>query len=123
MDKTTFGKVGEDLACQFLKKNGYKIIELNFRIRGGEIDIIALDENTLAYIEVKTRTSHKFGLPEESVTPRKINFLKRAAKFYRNNRTNLNFPSLERIDVVTVDFTGSDLPQLRLIKNAPSSFS
>ena len=60
------GKFGEDLALIYLKRQGYKIIERNFRIRGGEIDIIAQDNNTLVYIEVKTRTSHAFGLPEES---------------------------------------------------------
>lgn len=117
MNKTTFGKYGEDLAVSFLRKQGYKIIERNFRIRGGEIDIVAVDGRTLVYVEVKTRTSHQFGLPEESVTAHKIKFLERAAKFYRNNRKNLNLPMLERIDVVTVDSTDGDV-QINLIKNA-----
>ncbi len=116
MNKTALGRLGEELAAKFLKKLGYKIIEKNFRIRGGEIDVIALDGNILVYVEVKTRTSHRFGLPEESVTPAKINFLIRAAKFYRANRSNL--PVQERIDVVTVDFTNSDTPEIKLIKNA-----
>lgn len=116
MSKTALGKIGEGLAEKFLKNLGYKIIEHNYRIRGGEIDIIALDGNTLVYIEVKTRTSHQFGLPEESVTPAKINFLIRAAKFYRANRSNL--PEQERIDVITVDFTKSVSPEIKLIKNA-----
>lgn len=109
------GKTGEDLACKYLKKHGYKIIERNFRIRGGEIDIIALDGRTLVYIEVKTRTSHKFGLPQEAVTPWKIKFLERAAKFYRLKRNNL--PDLERIDVLAIDFI-SGKPEFYLIKNA-----
>ena len=117
MTTTQLGNSGEDLAIGFLNKSGYKIIERNFRIRGGEIDIVALDGNTLVYVEVKTRTSHQFGLPEESVTVRKIKFLERAAKFYRNNRKNLNLPMLERIDVVTVDSTDGDT-QINLIKNA-----
>ncbi len=115
MNKTTLGKYGEDLACDFLKKSGYKIIECNFRIRGGEIDIIALDKNTLVYVEVKTRSSHQFGLPEESVTYHKLKFLERASKFYRLQRTNL--PDLERIDVVSVDLIGGK-PKIKLIKNA-----
>ncbi len=115
MNKTALGKYGEEQAVKFLKKLGYKIIEKNFRIRGGEIDIIAIDNSTLVYVEVKTRTSHEFGLPEESVTPTKINFLIRAAKFYRANRSNL--PEQERIDVVTVDFSNSTDAQIGHIKN------
>lgn len=110
------GNIGEDLAVDYLKKNGYQIIERNFRIRGGEIDIIARDGQTLVYVEVKTRSSYKFGHPEESVTSHKIKFLKRAAKFYRNSRPNL--PELERIDVVSVDFTNSPSGEITLIKNA-----
>lgn len=109
------GQIGEDLAADFLKKQKYKIIDRNYRIRGGEIDIIALDGKTLVYIEVKTRTSHRFGTPVESVTPAKINFLIRAAKFYRNSRHNL--PEGERIDVVSVDFADGFKAKIDHIKN------
>ena len=115
MSKLSIGKFGEDLAVSYLKKQGYKIIERNFRIRGGEIDIIALDSDTLVYIEVKTRSSHQFGLPEESVGYHKLRFLERASKFYRANRRNL--PGLERIDVLAVDLSEKD-PSYNLIKNA-----
>ncbi len=115
MNKTALGKYGEDLASDYLKKSGYKIIERNFRIRGGEIDIIALDGKTLVYVEVKTRSNHQFGLPEESVTYHKLKFLERASKFYRLQRKNL--PDLERIDVVAIDLSGSE-PKIKLIKNA-----
>ena len=118
VDTLTEGKYGEDLACQFLKNHGYKILERNFRIRGGEIDIIALDGKTLVYIEVKTRTSYRFGRPEESITLRKLKFLERAAKFYRVKRKNLiRLPDLERIDFVGVDLSNSE-PVIKLIKNA-----
>lgn len=116
MSKTDFGKYGEDLAVSFLQKHGYKVIERNFRIRGGEIDIVAIFQNTLVIVEVKTRTSHQFGLPEESITSHKLKFLERAAKFLRNARRNL--PLAERIDVVTVDFTNRDAPEIKVIKNA-----
>ncbi len=115
MNKTSFGKYGEDLAVGFLKKQGYVILDRNFRIRGGEIDVIALDGQVLVYIEVKTRSSHQFGLPEESVTYHKIKFLERASKFYRASHSNL--PEQERIDVIAIDFAGST-PQIKLIKNA-----
>ena len=118
MNKTQRGKEGEDIAAVYLQNQRYKILERNFRIRGGEIDIIALDEQTLVYIEVKTRTNRQFGLPEESVTPAKIHFLQRAAKFYRVNRKYQNLPGLERIDVVTVDLANPALPRVNLIKNA-----
>jgi len=115
VNKTTLGKFGEDLAESYLKSHGYKIIERNFRIRGGEIDIIAQDANTLVYVEVKTRSSHRFGLPEESVNYHKLRFLERASKFYRANRSNL--PQLERIDVLAIDLTYGE-PEYKLIKNA-----
>jgi len=115
VNKTVIGKLGEDLACKFLTQNKYKIIERNFRIRGGEIDIIALDQGILVYVEVKTRTSHDFGLPEEAVTYHKIKFLERASKFYRAQRHNL--PAQERIDVVSVDLS-NPTPTIKLIKNA-----
>ena len=112
------GQIGENIACTFLVKRGYTIMERNYLRKWGEIDIVALDGNTLVYVEVKTRSSYRFGRPEESVTPKKINFLKRAAKFYRNNRKNrLKLPELERIDVVAIDLT-LDQPSLKLIKNA-----
>ena len=111
------GDIGEELACKYLLQNGYKILERNFRIRGGEIDVIALDGETLAYIEVKTRTSYQFGRPEESITLRKLKFLERAAKFYRVKRKNLSrLPDLERIDFVGVDMSDSK-PNIKIIKN------
>lgn len=116
MYKTDLGKRGEDIAAEYLQRYGYKIIDRNFRIRGGEIDIVAIEKNTLVIVEVKTRTSHKFGLPEESITPYKLKFLERAAKFYRNSTKNL--PLAERVDVITVDFTGTDAPKINLIKYA-----
>lgn len=112
------GDAGEELACKFLLQNGYKILERNFRIRGGEIDIIALDKGTLVYIEVKTRASHKFGKPEESITYYKLKFLERAAKFWRAKRMGyIKLPDLERIDFVGVDLLARE-PKFNLIKNA-----
>lgn len=63
------GSLGEDLACRFLKKKGYKILKRNLNERHGEIDILARDrqEKTLVFIEVKTRSNTKYGLPREAV--------------------------------------------------------
>ena len=82
MSNTSVGNQGENLACDYLKKQGYKILGRNYRIRGGEIDIVATDQNYLVFVEVKTRYSHQYGLPVESMTTWKIKFLLKTAKFY-----------------------------------------
>lgn len=110
------GQFGEGLAANYLEKLGYKIIERNYRIRGGEIDIIAQDNKTLVYIEVKTRSSHSFGYPEEAVTAKKLRFLKRAAQIYCNFKKIR--PASERIDVLAIDILNPENPQFNLIKNA-----
>src|SRR6476619_4155856 len=62
------GTRGENLACQFLKRNGYKILHRNFKGRtGGEIDVVCRDRDTLVFVEVKTRTSEDFGRPLETI--------------------------------------------------------
>lgn len=109
------GIVGEELAAEFLKNKGYKILTRNFRIRGGEIDIIAIDGDVLVYVEVKTRTSHAFGLPEEAVNYHKLKFIEKAAKFYRLKCQNL--PEAERIDVIAVDLS-TGRAEIKHIKNA-----
>ena len=113
MNTKQTGNYGEYLACQYLKKQGFKILERNFRIRGGEIDIVAKDKNDLVFVEVKTRYTHEFGHPAEAVTPWKIKFLIRASQFYLARQKLLDKPF--RIDVVTVDFT--DGQKIELIKN------
>ena len=119
MSTTGIGNKGEDIACHYLQKLGFKILERNFRIRGGEIDIIARDSNELVFVEVKTRYSHEFGPPLEAITPWKIRYLIKAAQFYmlKHNQEN----SLYRLDAVAVDFADSaDKPQIELIKNITS---
>jgi Predicted endonuclease distantly related to archaeal Holliday junction resolvase len=65
--KIQTGKDGEKIAADFLKKNGYRIIEANFRCAIGEIDIIAREKDSLVFIEVKTRKSRELGFPEQAV--------------------------------------------------------
>ena len=69
---TDTGKVGEELAVNYFSQNGYVILHKNWRHSHWEVDIIATKDNLLHFIEVKTRTTKKFGLPEESVTKKKI---------------------------------------------------
>ena len=76
------GKLGEELAVEFLQKNGYDILETNWVFQKAEIDIIAQKENILAIVEVKTRSSIDFGLPQDFVKPKKIQLLVKAVNEY-----------------------------------------
>lgn len=100
------GKRGEDLAVEFLKKKGFKVIDRNFRIRGGEIDIVAINpstssgQKTLVFIEVKTRSSLNFGSPLEAINYWKLKALVKTAQFYKLKNPKL--PDLMRIDAIAV---------------------
>lgn len=94
------GKAGEELAASYLRGKGYKVLERNFRTPYGEIDIICEQSGALVFVEVKTRRSHKFGLPQEAVTAAKINHLKKAAYLYLDSRSK-PFKSM-RFDVIAI---------------------
>lgn len=81
-DHNDLGKLGEELAVEFLQKNGYQILETNWIFQKAEIDIIAKKENILAVVEVKTRSTIDFGLPQDFVKPAKIQHLVRAVNEY-----------------------------------------
>ena len=81
-NKINLGKKGEKLALAYLKSKKFKIIEKNLRNRFGEIDIIANDNGTLVFIEVKTRTSEAFGLPIQGINQKKQERLKQLAMGY-----------------------------------------
>ncbi len=115
-DNSQFGNFGEQLACDFLKKQGYEILERNYRIRGGEIDIVAKDGLYLVFVEVKARNSDEYGLPVESITPWKIKAMVKTAQFYCQKIKWQDGPY--RLDLVTIDFTADeDHPEIELIKN------
>ncbi|HWR93761.1 MAG TPA: YraN family protein [Flavobacterium sp.] len=76
------GKLGEKLSVDYLKNKGYQILETNWIFQKAEIDIIAQKENVLAIVEVKTRSSTDFGLPQDFVKPKKIQLLVKAVNEY-----------------------------------------
>lgn len=76
------GKLGEEMAAKFLRENGYRILETNWVFQKAEVDIIATKENILAIVEVKTRSSVDFGLPQDFVKPKKIQLLVKAVNEY-----------------------------------------
>lgn len=98
--KLDAGNRGEDIASSYLIDKGFKIIGRNFRIRGGEIDIIAIIDNVLVFVEVKTRTSTKFGTGFEAITHWKLKALIKSAEFYKMSHRNL--PEQMRIDAVSI---------------------
>jgi putative endonuclease len=76
------GKLGEEMAVEYLQKNGYEILETNWVFQKAEIDILAKKENILAVVEVKTRSTVDFGLPQDFVKPKKIQLLVKAVNAY-----------------------------------------
>lgn len=93
------GLKGETLAAEFLTAKGFRILSRNFRAGKAEIDIVATDKGILAVVEVKTRTTHFFGEPEEWVTPAKQRMLIKAANTYVKFKS---FKGEVRFDVVSV---------------------
>jgi putative endonuclease len=100
LDKKTIGRSGEEAAVAFLKKKGFRIMETNYRVAGAEVDIIALSGRILCFIEVKTRKSSDYGLPEAFVTPAKQRKIIRAAKFFSTRKANCEY--LVRFDVISI---------------------
>jgi putative endonuclease len=99
------GKLGEELAVAFLEKKGYSILETNWTFQKAEIDIIAKKENTLAVVEVKTRSSIDFGLPQDFVKPKKIQLLVKAINEYVNS----NALEVEvRFDIIALHKEGKE---------------
>ncbi len=99
-EKSLVGPGGEEIAARYLEKNGYEILEKNYRKFGSEVDLIAKKEETLCFIEVKTRGSDDYGLPEEFVDERKRRKIIRAAKVYIGRKIYEEF--YVRFDIISV---------------------
>ena len=111
-----FGKKSEAIAASYLKKkHGYKIIEQNFRSKSGEIDIIAKDKGTLAFVEVKARRSDFYGNPKFAITPEKQRKISMVALYYLKLIGNIDVKA--RFDVVIVKLKNGK-NEIELIKNA-----
>ena len=120
--KSELGNYGEDLACEYLVENRYKIIERNYRKPWGEIDIIAKDlDKTLVFVEVKTlqKTGASNQLkPEDQLTRAKLNKLSRTASIYANNNQKLIKEARGwRIDLIAITLNNTDSPTISHYKN------
>lgn len=109
------GRAGEEVALQYLHRQGYRILERNFRCRFGEIDLIACDGRTLAFIEVKTRRSQTFGAPALAITKEKQRRLIKTSQFYLSQKGRAQ--AICRFDVVTIQLETGE-PRVEVIKNA-----
>ena len=119
MNRKALGDMGERWAREYLERNGYRIREINFRCREGEIDIIAEHEGCLVFVEVRTKTGTAFGSPEESVTAAKQEKLVSVAASYLQTHDGL--PTEWRIDVVAVEVSRKGrVIRTELIQNAVS---
>ena len=109
------GNRGEKAACRYLKKNGYKILACNYLKPFGEIDIIAMQDDTVCFVEVKTRQHTDFGLPCEFVTYTKQQKIIRTAYAYIQEK---QYTGAVRFDVVEVLHDGQKIQALRHIPHA-----
>ena len=111
MDRSrlNIAKIGESLAVKHLKARGYKILAQNYRARRGEIDLIARDGEFVVFVEVKTRRSLKFGLPQAAVTWQKQRQISKVALAYLQAHNLLDAPC--RFDVIAIHLS----PQLELL--------
>jgi putative endonuclease len=117
MTRKETGILGEQIAQRFLVENGYQILETNYRCREGEIDVITRKDDYLVFVEVRTKRSSFFGMPEESVTETKKDHLRNVANRYYETHTDL--PELWRIDFVAIELSVKGQPKrINLIENA-----
>lgn len=116
-DRKAVGLEGERVATEFLKKQGYKILQRNYNPGSSEIDVIGYDRGVIVFLEVKTCLSHRYGPPEARVTETKKRRIYKAAQRYIKEKhlSNKKF----RFDVVSVVFGPSqNVPEVKLIKDA-----
>lgn len=115
MDKTRLGKAGEDFACERLIEKGYTVIEKNYHSRYGEIDIIVENENTIAFVEVKARSTTSKSMPRDAVDKRKQRKIILSAVMYLQTHPLQKSP---RFDVFEVWHNEKGIFKFSHIKNA-----
>ncbi|MBR0139486.1 MAG: YraN family protein [Firmicutes bacterium] len=103
--KKTVGRKGEDAACSYLERKGWRIVARNYRCRFGEIDMIAAKDGVLAFIEVKTRSRADFGFPREAVNAEKQRKLRASAQVFMLRRPEFSRfqPRMDVIEIRAVE--------------------
>ncbi|MGE5403791.1 MAG: YraN family protein [Candidatus Saccharibacteria bacterium] len=114
--KRETGQRGEELAAVYLQRRGYKIITRNYRSRWGEIDIICRKNGVLIFVEVRSKSGDRFGEPEESITPAKMEKIRKTAFAYLEKESEVSFREI-RFDFIAVRGTPEG-PRINHIKSA-----
>jgi len=124
------GRNGEDIAADYLEKNGYRILDRNYRFEGAEVDIICFEPNEryehggeLAFVEVKTRRNQAYGSPEEAVSDVKQEKVAKASEAWLHERRMDGSPC--RFDVIAITISPRGEPRIEHFKDAfagPGSF-
>ncbi len=112
----SLGDRGEMIAAGYLTDQGYKVVDKKIRASFGELDLVAQKDNVFVFVEVKTRSSHRLGLPEEAVDQAKQKQITKLAEWYFQKNKIRN--SRARFDVIAVTYDGVSPPQIRHIENA-----
>ncbi len=116
--KQRIGRWGEQLAADYLVRKGFAIVERNLRTPFGEIDLVARMAGLTIFVEVKTRTSLSFGLPEEAITPKKKAHMQAAAEAYIQDHPDLRWDW--RVDVISIYRKPNSAPEILHFENALS---
>ena len=114
-NEQSIGQWGEEIAQSYILRKGYQIMETNFRFSHGEVDIIAMKNNMLVFIEVKTRSSDYFGHPEEFVTNRKEKYMAEVAPLYMEK---IGHMWEIRFDIISIIRFGHEQYRIRHFEDA-----
>ena len=114
-EKQIRGAIGEQAAVDYLRQNGFMIVERNYRIGRSEVDIIAMRHDELHFVEVKTRKYNSMIAPEESITEQKLRAMRRAASAYMAQHRCVLEP---RFSLIAIDVVGEQVESLRFVEDA-----
>ncbi|NQX14452.1 YraN family protein [Rathayibacter sp. VKM Ac-2857] len=116
MDKDELGRRGEDIAAAHLRERGFEILDRNWRVREGELDIVAREGSALVVVEVKTRSSTRFGLPIEAITRVKAQRLRRLAYAWaRAHDERSRHLRIDAVGIVAPDGVASQVRHVRAV--------
>jgi len=114
--RAALGARGETAAWDFLKKRGYVILEKNYKCKLGEIDVIAKRQGRLAFVEIKTRTTSQFGVPQEAVDLKKQAKIMKVTEWYLKEKKVKDAPVA--FDVVAILWKEGRIPEINLLADA-----
>ena len=114
-EKQIRGALGEQAAVDYLRQNGFVIVERNYRVGRSEVDIIASRYDELHFVEVKTRKFSSMTAPEEAITEQKMRAMRRAASAYMAQQHSILEP---RFSLIAIDVVGDRVESLRFVEDA-----